>query len=60
KTGHSHASAVASLAADSGAGRLILVHADPQKTDDDPIGLPAIQKIFPNTVLAEDLMEIQF
>ncbi len=60
KTGHSSATAVASLAKDSGAKRLILIHTDPQHPEDDPIGLAAMQSIFPATELAEDLMEIEF
>lgn len=58
KTGHSHASAVAEVARTSGAGQLFLVHADPQNSGDDPVGLAQIKRIFPRTVLAEDLMEI--
>lgn len=58
KTGHSYASAVAKLAEASNAGTLYLVHADPQQTSDDPVGLAAIRSIFPKTTLAEDLMEI--
>ncbi|MBL8817913.1 MAG: metal-dependent hydrolase [Planctomyces sp.] len=58
KTGHSSASCVARLAANAGAGRLILVHADPQNVSDDPVGLDGIRSIFPNTILAEDLMEL--
>ncbi|MCA9059117.1 MAG: ribonuclease Z [Planctomycetaceae bacterium] len=60
RTGHSHSAAVARLAADAGVSRLYLVHADPQKPDNDPIGMDSIRRIFPNTILAEDLMEIEF
>ena len=60
KTGHSHTSQVAQLAKDAGVGRLYLTHIDPQRPDDDPIGLATARKIFPATTLAEDLMEIEF
>jgi ribonuclease Z len=60
KTGHSYTSAVARVARDAGAKRLILTHLDPQHPEDDPIGLPAARAIFPATDLAEDLMEIDF
>ena len=60
KTGHSHTSLVAKLAKDAGVGRLLLTHIDPQRPDDDPIGLATAQAIFPATLLAEDLMEIEF
>ena len=60
KTGHSSATAVARVAKDSGAKRLYLVHTDPQRPEDDPIGLESIRKVFPQTELAEDLQEIDF
>jgi ribonuclease BN (tRNA processing enzyme) len=60
KTGHSHTSQVAQLARDAGVGRLYLTHIDPQRPDDDPVGLATARKIFPATTLAEDLMEIEF
>jgi ribonuclease Z len=59
KTGHSHTSQVATLARDAGVGRLYLMHIDPQRPDDDPIGLATARRIFPATTLAEDLMEIE-
>jgi ribonuclease BN (tRNA processing enzyme) len=59
-TGHSHTSAVATLARDAGVGRLLLVHIDPQRPDDDPIGLETARRIFPQTDLAEDLLTIDF
>lgn len=59
KTGHSFASAVAELAKASRAGALFLVHADPQNASDDPVELAQIRSIFPQTTLAEDLMEIE-
>jgi len=60
KTGHSHTSQVASLAREAGVGRLYLTHIDPQRPDDDPVGLATARQIFPATILAEDLMEIEF
>ncbi|MDA1231425.1 MAG: ribonuclease Z [Planctomycetota bacterium] len=60
KTGHSSASNVAKLAKAAKVKRLYLVHIDPQRCDDDPIGLCRIRAIFANTELAEDLMEIEF
>lgn len=60
KTGHSSATAVAQVAADSGVKRLYLVHADPQRPEDDPVGLESMLRIFPQTELAEDLQEIVF
>ena len=59
-TGHSSASAVAQLARAAGVGQLVVVHVDPQRADDDPIGLAHIQNIFPNATLAEDLEELDF
>jgi ribonuclease BN (tRNA processing enzyme) len=60
KTGHSSASEVARVARSANAGRLYLVHADPQKPGDDPVGLDGMRQIFPKTELAEDLQDIQF
>jgi ribonuclease BN (tRNA processing enzyme) len=60
KTGHSYTSAVARIAQDAGAKRLVLTHFDPQHPEDDPIGLSAARAIFPATELAEDLMEVDF
>jgi ribonuclease BN (tRNA processing enzyme) len=60
KTGHSAATPVAELARDAKVGRLVLVHVDPQRSDDDPIGLANVRAIFPNAEIAEDLMELEF
>lgn len=60
KTGHSAATPVAQIAKSANVGRLLLVHADPQRADDDPIGMDRIRSIFPNAELAEDLMEVEF
>jgi ribonuclease Z len=60
KTGHSHTSQVAQLARTADVKRLILTHVDPQQSGDDPIGLATAQAIFPETILAEDLLEIDW
>jgi ribonuclease Z len=60
KTGHSHTTAVAELARRAGARRLVLVHLDPASPNDDPIGLDVAKAIFPETVLGEDCMEVEF
>ena len=59
QTGHSSSTAVAKVAQQSGAKRLYLVHADPQRPEDDPIGLQNIRRVFPAAELAEDLQEIE-
>jgi len=55
KTGHSHTSQVARLAAEAGVGALCLTHIDPRAPGDDPVGLSQARKIFPRTTIAEDL-----
>lgn len=60
ETGHSHTTPVAELARDADVGRLVLVHIDPQRSGDDPIGIETAQAIFPETIVAEDLQEIDF
>ena len=60
KTGHSSSSNVAKLAKAANVKRLYLIHVDPQRPDDDPVGMEGIRAIFPNAKLAEDLMEIEF
>jgi ribonuclease Z len=60
KTGHSHTSQVAELARIAQVGRLCLTHIDPQMPGDDPIGLATARGIFPETIIAEDLLEIDW
>ena len=60
KTGHSHTTTVAEVARQAGVNRLVLVHFDPLSTGDDPIGLGTARAIFPNTILGEDRMELEF
>lgn len=59
-TGHSHTSAVAEVAREAGVGQLVLVHINPLRTDDDPIGLDVARTVFPATEIGQDLMEIEF
>lgn len=59
-TGHSVTSDVAHIARDADVGRLLLVHVDPQRPDDDPIGLDVARAIFPATELVEDRQEVEF
>ena len=60
KTGHSSSTSVANLARAVKVKRLYLVHVDPQRPDDDPVGIDGIRAIFEHTELAEDLLEIEF
>lgn len=60
KTGHSHTSSVARLARDAAVSRLALLHIDPERPDDDPIGLAGARAIFPATDLADDGMAFDF
>ena len=58
--GHSYTTQVVELAKQAGVKRLVLVHIDPLRPDDDPIGLASAQAIFANTEVAEDGMSIEF
>jgi len=60
KVGHSHTTPVAQVARRAGVKRLVLVHLNPLLTADDPIGIDVARAIFPNTVLGEDRMELEF
>lgn len=59
-TGHSHTTPVAQVVQRAGVKRLVLVHVNPLSTADDPVGLDVARAIFPNTVLGEDRMELEF
>jgi ribonuclease BN (tRNA processing enzyme) len=59
-TGHSFTTAVAQLARQAEVRRLLLVHINPLASGDDPIGLEIARAIFPETVLGQDLMEVEF
>lgn len=58
--GHSNTTPVAQVARKACAKRLVLVHIDPLSTADDPIGLDTARAIFPNTIIGEDRMELEF
>ncbi len=60
RTGHSHTTAVAQLAADARVGRLLLTHMDPLCDEDDPIDLAQARRIFPNVEIATDGLAIDF
>ncbi|MBN1910916.1 MAG: MBL fold metallo-hydrolase [Pirellulales bacterium] len=60
KTGHSSTTPVAQVARTADVGRLLLIHINPRRTDDDPIGLSTARAIFPHTEIGEDLMEVEF
>ncbi|MEZ6049368.1 MAG: MBL fold metallo-hydrolase [Planctomycetaceae bacterium] len=60
KTGHSCASQVATIAKDAGVKRLGMIHIDPFRTDDDPIGIETARQIFLDTFLTEDNQTIEF
>ena len=51
-------SSVAELAKAANVKRLYLVHVDPQRPDDDPVGLDSIRAVFPHTDLAEALIDM--
>jgi ribonuclease BN (tRNA processing enzyme) len=59
RTGHSHTSQVARLAREANVGRLMLIHVDPVLAGDDPLDIAAARAIFPETELAEDLLEVE-
>jgi len=59
RTGHSHASEVAHLAADVNAGQLVVMHVDPTLDVEDPIGLPGMRAIFPDTEIGRDGMRLE-
>ncbi len=58
KTGHSNTTPVAELARDAGVGRLVMVHIDPHRPGDDPIGIDTARRICPHAEVAEDLLTI--
>src|SRR6478736_2515209 len=49
KTGHSSTTRVAEVAAAAGVKRLVLIHLDPLDDSDDPVGIAAARRVFPNT-----------
>jgi len=60
KTGHSCTTPVAEVAHRAEVGRLVLVHQNPLCNEQDAIGVDTARKIFPNTELGDDLMELVF
>ncbi len=60
QTGHSFTSAVAQLARQAQVKRLLLVHLDPTADDDDPVGLTAARRVFPETQIGRDRMIVEF
>ena len=60
KTGHSCLSSVLKLAQAANVHRLVLTHMDPLAPSQDPVGLETSRKLFPNTVIARDLLEVEF
>ncbi len=59
QTGHSYASAVASLAKSANVKCLVLTHFDPYADPQHPIDLTRVQTIFSQTELATDLMTVE-
>ena len=59
-TGHSCLTPVVKAAAAAGVGRLVLVHINPMLKADEQIDLEAARKIFPNTEIGVDRMELEF
>ncbi len=59
-TGHSCTTPVAEVAAAAGVGRLVLAHVNPLSQDRDPVNLAVARRIFPQTELGYDRMEIEF
>ena len=59
-TGHSCLSCVAEVAAKAQVGRLVLVHINPLVKDDAELDLDTARKIFANTEIGVDRMEIDF
>jgi ribonuclease BN (tRNA processing enzyme) len=59
-TGHSCLTPVLKVAAAARVGRLVLTHINPLWDDDRELGLGSVQHLFPNTVIGEDGMEIEF
>lgn len=60
KTGHTYTSLAAQIAVQAKVKRLLLVHFNPLAPNEDPIGLSTARRIFPNTDLAADYMEVEF
>ncbi len=59
-TGHSCLTPVLEVAAEAGAGQLILVHINPLSEQDPPLDLARARTLFPRTRIGFDGMEIEF
>jgi ribonuclease BN (tRNA processing enzyme) len=59
-TGHSSLGRVAQVAAAAKVGRLVIVHIDPQISDDSSFDLTAARRVFGDTTIGVDGMELQF
>ena len=59
-TGHSCLSDVAQVAANAQVGRLVLVHLNPQLQRDDELDVAGMRKVFKNTEIGSDRMELEF
>jgi ribonuclease BN (tRNA processing enzyme) len=59
-TGHSSLPHVVRIAADANVGRLVLVHVDPKTPDDSWYDLAGARRVFANTQLGSDCMEVEF
>jgi len=60
KTGHSHTTPVAEVARAAGVRRLVLVHINPLSEEVDPIGLAVARDIFPETLVGNDGLTLDF
>ncbi|MAT16464.1 MAG: metal-dependent hydrolase [Planctomyces sp.] len=59
-TGHSCTSQVTKIAKAAKVKRLGLIHIDPFKIEDDPVGLDVARQVFPETFIPEDKQIIEF
>jgi ribonuclease BN (tRNA processing enzyme) len=59
-TGHSSLLPVPEVAVAANVGRLVLVHTDPQSDSDSRYDLAAARRLFPNTEIGCDCMELDF
>ncbi len=59
-TGHSSLLRAAEVASTAGVGRLVIVHIDPRVEDDNVFDLAAARRIFSNTQIGFDKLELTF
>jgi ribonuclease Z len=60
RTGHSSLDRVAEVAGAANVRRLVIAHIDPKITDDGAFDLPAARRVFANTEIGVDEMELDF